>query len=89
MTKSLHQNVPDVGVFSRVRLQQIIANGDICGCVLGLRAAKELSPALVSGCFEDEYISAGENCHRPTAWPDSSIVRVLALPAESPGLESR
>ena len=33
-------------------------------------------------------IQAGGNCHRPTVWPDSSVVRVLAWSARNPGFKS-
>ena len=62
--------------------------------VLARAACSKGTVSLVSGMvpsrFGDNfiYLSRG-NCHRPTLWPDSSVVRVLSRSARGPGLESR
>ena len=44
---------------------------------------------LAPSSLGDESIQAGGTCHRPTVWPYSSVVRVLARSARGPGFESR
>ena len=44
---------------------------------------------MVPSRFGNESNLAGENCHRSTVWPGSSVVRVLAPYARGPGFESR
>ena len=56
-------------------------------------ASSKWTVSLVSGMvpsrFGDESVNAGGNCHRPTVWPDRSVVTSTRTVCGGPGFEFR
>ena len=50
----------------------------VCDRATSSKGTVSLVYSMVTSRFGSKSISAGGNCHRPTEWPNSSVVRVLA-----------